>query len=414
MYSPFEVFIGLRYLRARRRERFVGFISLLSMLGIAVGVLALITILSVMNGFEKELSDRTLAMVSHATVERNGAPMTDWREIALTLEQQEAIVATAPYLRTDAMLVHNGRARAITLRGILPEPESRVSLLAARMQTGKITQLARAQFGIIIGSELARGLDVLPGDGVTLVAPRVDEGPLMARPQLRRFTVVGIFTAGLREFDSALALAHLADAQLLLGLDAPTGLRLKTTDVMAAPQLSKAALQTLPGEYRVTDWTQRNAALWRALKMEKRVMFVILALVIAVAVFNIVASLVMVVTDKQADIAVLRTLGASAGSIMRIFITQGAAVGVIGVVLGMAGGIWLSLNIELIVSGLERLLEAPLLSPDVYYISALPSDLQWPDVLVTAVMALLFSLLGAVYPALRGARVRPAQALRYE
>ena len=414
MYSPFEVFIGLRYLRARRRERFIAFISLLSISGIAVGVMALITILSVMNGFEKELTDRTLAMVSHATVERNGGPMTDWRQAATALEQQAGIVAVAPYLKADAMLVHGNRARAIALRGILPEPESRVSLLADRMQVGKLADLTRGRFGMFIGSELARGLGVSPGDVITLVVPRVNENMTMVAPRLRRFTIAGIFTAGMHEFDGALALARMEDVLLLLGQDSPTGLRLKTADVMQAPLLSRAALRALPDEYRVTDWTQRNAALWRALKTEKKVMFIILALVIAVAAFNIIASLVMVVTDKQADIAVLRTLGARSGSIMKIFMTQGAAVGIIGVILGTAGGTWLSLNIELIVSSLEWLLQAPLLSPDVYYVSTLPSDLQWPDVAATVVMALLFSLLGAVYPALRGARARPAEALRYE
>ncbi len=414
MYNPFEAFVGLRYVRAKRRNHFISFISLVSMLGIAIGVLALITVLSVMNGFEKELTGRILAMASHATVVEDDAPVSDWQTVAMTLERQPGIVAVAPYFRAEGMLVHGKRVHGIVLRGILPEAEKKVSLIAEKMQSGRFAELKPGEFGMLIGAESARSLGILPGDSVTLVAPQVEGGGAGILPRLKRFTIVGIFTAGMHEFDSGLALIHMEDALMLFNKAGPSGLRLKTSDVMQAPGISREAMQALPGHYDVIDWTQRHASFFRALKTEKRVMFIILTLIIAVAAFNIIATLMMVVTDKQADIAVLRTLGASSNSIMKIFIIQGTVVGIAGIALGVLGGVWLAGNIESMVTTIEQFLRLKLLSPDVYYISELPSDLRWRDVVVTAAMAFLFTVFSAIYPAWRAAQAQPAEALRHE
>ena len=414
MHTPFEAFVGLRYVRAKRRNHFISFISLVSVLGIAIGVLALITVLSVMNGFEKELTGRILAMASHATVVENNAPLSDWPAVATTLGQQEGIVAVAPYFRAEGMLVHEQRARGVVLRGIVPEAEKRVSLIAEKMQSGQLAELNPGEFDMIIGAELARSLGVLPGDMITLVAPQVKGASVGILPRLKRFTIVGIFAAGMHEFDGGLAVVHLQDALLLFHQTGPSGLRLKTSDVMQAPRISREAMQALPGHYDVIDWTRRHASFFRALKTEKMVMFVILTLIIAVAAFNIIATLMMVVTDKQADIAVLRTLGASPNSIMKIFVIQGTVVGIIGIVFGVLGGVWLAGNIEIIVTTVEQFLRVKFLSPDVYYISELPSDLRWRDVVVTAALAFLFTVTSTIYPAWRAAQTQPAVALRYE
>ncbi len=414
MFNPFEAFIGLRYVRARRRNHFISFISLVSMLGIAVGVLALITVLSVMNGFQQELTGRILAMASHADVLHEDGAIGDWRSVAAVLNRQQGIVGVAPYFRAEGMLVHEQRVHGVVLRGIDPEAETTVSLVAQKMQAGKFSRLEAGAYGIIIGSETARKLRVAPGDMITLVAPRAGEGIAGFLPRLKRFTVSGIFSAGMREFDSGLALVHLDDALLLFGRAGPAGLRLKTTDVMQAPRLGKKAVRLLPEQYEVVDWTSRHAVFFRALKTEKRVMTVILMLIIAVAAFNVIATLMMVVRDKQTDIAVLRTLGAGPGSIMKIFIIQGSVIGLAGIIIGVLGGMWLSDNINAIVTAAEQLLRVRLLSPDVYYISELPSELRWQDVAVTATLALLLAVAGTIYPAWRAAQVQPATVLRYE
>ena len=414
MYNPFEAFIGLRYVRARRRNHFISFISLISMLGIAIGVLALITVLSVMNGFQKELTGRILAMASHATVIRDNAAIDDWQTTAMTLKRQPGIIGVAPYFRAEGMLVHEHRVHGTVLRGILPGEEKTVSLIAEKMQSGDFSGLMPGQFGMIIGSEAAKVLGVIPGDTITLVAPQAARASTGILPRLKRFTVVGIFTAGMHEFDSGLALVHLEDALQLFEQAGPAGLRLKTSDVMQAPRISREAMQAVPGQYDVIDWTRRHATFFRALKTEKRVMTVILALIIAVAAFNVIATLMMVVTDKQADIAVLRTLGAGSNSIMRIFIIQGTVIGLVGIVLGVLGGIWLADNINAIIKMVEQFLDVRFLSPDVYYISELPSDLRWQDVIVTASLAFLLAVAGTIFPAWRAAQVQPATALRYE
>ena len=414
MYNPFEAFIGLRYVRARRRNHFISFVSLVSMLGIAIGVLALITVLSVMNGFQQELAGRILAMASHADVIHEDGVIEDWRAVAAILDREQGIVGTAPYFRAEGMLVHEHRVHGTVLRGIVPEQEKSVSLVAEKMQTGEFQGLKAGEFGMIIGSEAAKRLRVQPGDTITLVAPKVARASAGILPRLKRFTIIGTFTAGMHEFDSGLALVHLEDALLLFEQAGPSGLRLKTSDVLQAPRISREAVQALPGSYEVIDWTRRHATFFRALKTEKQVMTVILALIIAVAAFNVIATLMMVVTDKQTDIAVLRTLGADPASIMKIFIIQGAVIGLAGIVLGVLGGVWLAENINAIITAMEELLNVRFMSPDVYYISELPSDLRWQDVAASAALAFLLAVAGTIYPAWRAARVQPAMVLRYE
>ncbi len=414
MFNPFQAFIGLRYLRARRRHHFISFISLVSMLGIAIGVLALITVLSVMNGFQQELTGRILGMASHVEVISNDSALSDWRTVAATLAQGEGIVGVAPYFRAEGMLVHEQRVHGVALRGIDPAAETTVSLVAEKMEAGEFFALKPGGFGMIIGAEAAHKLRVMVGDTITLVAPRIGGGGAGFLPRLQRFTVVGIFSAGMHEFDSGLALLHLDDALLLFNRPGPAGLRLKTADVMQAPALGRAAVQALPEQYEVVDWTRRHALFFRALKTEKQVMTVILMLIIAVAAFNVIATLMMVVTDKQADIAVLRTLGATPRAIMQIFIIQGAVIGLAGIMLGALGGVWLAQNINAIMLAAEQLLNVRLFSPDVYYISELPAELRWQDVGVTVALALLLAVAATIYPAWRAAQVQPATALRYE
>jgi lipoprotein-releasing system permease protein len=414
MFKPFQAFIGLRYVRAKRRNHFISFISMISMLGIAVGVTALITVLSVMNGFDKELKDRILGMASHATIVKYGSDLKDWRSLEKQVENQPGIVGVAPYVQAEGMLVKDKRVNGTVVRGILPEQESRVSTVNEKMKFGSLDDLKPGGYGIVIGAELARSLGVLPGDKVTLVAPEANVTPAGLLPRLKRFTVVGIFQVGMHEYDSALAFINMRDAMTLFRQDGPTGLRLKTSDVLEAPRISRRVAAAIPGHYSVIDWTQQHANFFRALKTEKTVMFAILMLIVAVAAFNIISTLVMVVTDKQADIAVLRTLGASPGSILSIFMIQGTVIGFIGILLGIIGGVWLSLNVTTLVPAIENLFHVKFLSPDVYYISELPSDLHWHDVVVIGLVAFAFCVIATIYPAWRAARTEPAEALRYE
>ena len=414
MFNPFEAFIGLRYVRAKRRNHFISFISLVSMLGIAVGVLALITVLSVMNGFQQELTRRILAMASHATVISRDGAIEDWPALAGTLVRQDGVTGAAPYFRAEGMLVHERRVHGVVLRGIDPQAETTVSLVAEKMESGEFSALKPGAFGMIIGSEAARKLGVMPGDAITLVAPQAAGTAAGFLPRLQRFTITGMFSAGMHEFDSGLALIHLEDALLLFDRSGPAGMRLKTADVMQAPRIGREAVQALSGNYEVIDWTERHAVFFRALQTEKRVMALILMLIIAVAVFNVLATLMMVVTDKQSDIAVLRTLGADSRSIMKIFVVQGTVIGLAGIVLGVLGGVWLADNVNAIITAVEGFLDVRLMSPDVYYISELPSDLDWQDVTVTATLAFLLAMAGTLYPAWRAAQVQPATVLRYE
>lgn len=414
MYKPFEIFVGLRYVRAKRRNHFISFISMISMAGIALGVMALIAVLSVMNGFEKELTSRILGMVSHAVVIQYGSSLDEWRPVAEQVAKHPQIRGVAPFIEAEGMLVYNKQVKGTAIQGILPEEEPRVSVIAEKMVAGKLANLQAGQFGIVLGTEMAGSLGVITGDKVTIVAPTANATPAGLLPRLKQFTVVGIFEIGMHEYDSALALIHMDDAQKLFRKDGPDGLRLMTTDMMSAPQISRDVMQNIPGQYGIIDWTQQHANFFRALKTEKTVMFVILTLIVAVAAFNIISTLVMMVTDKQADIAVLRTIGASPRSIMAIFMIQGTVIGVIGILIGMASGIWLALNVETLVPAIEDLLQMKFLSPEVYYISELPSDLHWNDVIVIGSVAFIFSVLATIFPAWKAANTQPAEALRYE
>ena len=414
MFKPVEVFIGLRYVRAKRRNHFISFISLTSMLGVGLGVMALITVLSVMNGFEKELTDRILGMASHATVVERGKSLADWETLAAEIEHYPGIIGVAPYLHAEGMLTHAKSVNGTIVRGILPEEEPKVSVIADRMIEGKFSNLVAGEFDILLGKELARALGVTIGDKVTLIAPQANITPAGILPRLKRFTVAGIFEIGMHEFDSALALIHMDDAMRLFRKDGPTGLRLKTDNILTAPAVSRTIVEQLPGYFWVTDWTQRHSNFFRALKTEKTVMFFILTLIVAVAAFNIISTLVMTVTDKQADIAVLRTIGISPKSILAIFMIQGTLIGVVGILFGIVSGIWLASNVETIIPVIEEFFNIKFLSADVYYISDLPSDMHWSDVITISIVAFIFSILATIYPALRAAHTQPAEALRYE
>ena len=415
MFRPYELFIGLRYTHTKRRTHFISFISLTSMLGIALGVTALITVLSVMNGFERELRDRILGMASHASITTYGGQLRDWQGLAGQLAGHERVVAAAPYVRGESMLSNGKRVSGALLRGVLPALEGGVSDVVEHIRGGGIDLLHAGEYGIILGSELAIALGAGIGDAITVVSPQVSVGPTGIMPRLRRFTVVGIFEVGMYEYDRGVALVHISDAAKLFQLgDNVSGLRLRLDDIFAAPAVSRELAGQLQGDYRVEDWTRQHANFFRAVKTEKRVMFIILTLIVAVAAFNIVSTLIMVVTDKRSDIAILRTLGASPRSIMTIFIIQGVVIGVLGTVLGVAGGVGLALNVETIVPAIEKFFNIQFLAADVYYISDVPSELHWNDVWVMASVALVLSLLATLYPAWRAARTHPAEALRYE
>ena len=414
MFRPYEIFIGLRYTRAKRRNNFISFISLISMLGIAVGVTALITVLSVMNGFELELRSRILSMAAHASV-TSASGIEGWQQIADIALTNADVLGAAPFVKGETMLAHGNRVSGAVLQGILPAREPEVADVGQHMKAGSLMDLKSGQFGIILGHELAWSLGLDVGDKVTVISPQGTITPAGTLPRLRRFTLVGIFEVGMYEYDRGLALVHLEDAAKLFQLgDRVSGVRLKLDDMFEAGRVGSELARRLPVEYRISDWTQQHANFFRAIKTEKAVMFVILTLIVAVAAFNIVSTLVMVVTDKRADIAILRTLGATPASIMGVFIVQGAVIGLFGTLLGAVGGVALALNVETIVPAIERLFQVQFLSPDVYYISELPSELDWPDVWRISTLAFLLSLLATLYPAWRASRTQPAEALRYE
>lgn len=415
MSFPYEVFIGLRYLRARRRNGFISFISLMSVLGIALGVAALIVVLSVMNGFQQEIRGRMLSVVSHLEIGSYDGQIAGWQPLQAQLRQQPHVVAAAPYVNAQGLLSSRGNVRGALVRGVDPAAEQTVVSLGKEMLRGKLADLEAGSYRIVLGVELARQLGVEVGDKVTLITPQGNVTPAGMMPRLKQFTVAGVFKAGMFEYDSSLAMISLRDAQVLfrLGQDV-SGIRLKLDDAMLAPQV-KAALQSqLAANQVATDWTDMNANYFRAVQIEKRMMFIILTLIVAVAAFNLVSTLVMVVTDKQADIAILRTLGASPASIMKIFIIQGSVAGVLGTLAGVAGGLLLAHNLGLVLSTVERMVGAKLLSSDVYMIDYLPTDIQLGDVSTIGLISLVLALLATLYPSWRAARVRPAEALRYE
>ncbi len=415
MFRPLEAWIGLRYLRAKRRNHFISFISLSSMLGIAVGVAALITVLSVMNGFEKELRSRILGMASHATISGYNGTLGDWPTLRARVAVQPRVVGVAPYVQGEGMLTRGDAVHGALLRGVLPNEERKVSKIADYMVAGSLDALRAGEFNILIGATLARQLGARLGDKVTLVVPQARATVAGMLPRLKRFTVAGIFEVNHAQFDTSFAVLHMSDAALLLQLgDRVSGLRIEFDDLYVAPFQSREIARALGGTYWVTDWTQHYSNFFRALKTEKTVMFVILTLIVAVAAFNIVSTLVMLVTDKQPDIAILRTLGARPGSIMGIFMVQGSLLGVCGVLLGAVGGVALALNVETLVPALEGLFNTKFLSPDVYYISDVPSDMRWTDVGFITGVALVMSVLATIYPAWRASRTQPADALRYD
>jgi lipoprotein-releasing system permease protein len=414
---PYEIFVGLRYTRAKRRNHFISFISMTSMIGIGLGVAALIIVLSVMNGFQEELRSRILGVASHMQISGVDNKLADWPILAKEVEHAPHVQAVAPYIMAQGMLSYGQSVQGAIVRGVLPVDEDRVADLGRHMRAGKLTDLKEGEFGIVLGAELAQSLGVILGDKVVVLAPQGQFTPTGIVPRIKQFRVVGIFQIGMYEYDAGLALIHMADAAKLyrMGSDV-SGVRLKLDDLFAAPRVTTALVAQLQGKgnYYISDWTEQHANFFRAVQMEKRVMFIILALIVAVAAFNIVSTLVMAVTDKRADIAIMRTFGASPSSIMQIFIVQGALIGMIGTVFGAIFGVVIALNIETIVPFIERTLGIQFLAKDVYYISELPSHLLWGDVAVITVMSFVLSLLATLYPSWRAARINPAEALRYE
>ena len=418
MQLPFELILGWRYTRASRgtrRNGFISFISGVSMLGIALGVAALIIVLSVMNGFQKEVTNRMLSVISHIEVfSPDGAALPD---VALTLSEARAnpqVIGAAPFIGAQALLGRGDDIKGALVRGIDPAREPEVTDLGAALQYTALARLVPGQFGIVLGAELARSMGVRMGDPVTLIAPSGQVSPAGVVPRLKQMTVVGLFDSGHYEYDAGLALLHMDDAAKIFRLEGPTGIRLKLRDLNQAREVAADLSRTLTGNLVVRDWTRQNRTWFAAVQLEKRMMFIILTLIVAVAAFNLVSTLVMTVTDKRADIAILRTLGASPGSVMGIFVVQGAMVGVIGTLAGLALGLGIAFNIDVIVPALERLLSASFLPKDIYLISRMPSDPQQADIVPIAVISLVLAFLATLYPSWHASRVNPAEALRYE
>jgi lipoprotein-releasing system permease protein len=413
--QPFELFIGLRYTRSRSRNRFVSFISAVSVIGVALGMTVLITVLSVMNGFQREIRARILGVASHVQVTGPENRLANWRLTEREALQHPQVVAAAPFVAEQGLLSGARTVRGAFIRGVLPDAEDRVADIGRHMKAGRLDALVPGEFGIVLGQELARALGAIPGDKVVLIAPQGQVTPAGILPRLKQFTVVGVFGVDHHEFDSGLALVHLEDAQKLYRLgDDVSGVRLKLRDLFEAPRVARDLSRSLTGDFYVSDWTRQHANFFRAVEIEKRMMFFIVFLIIAVAAFNIVSSLVMAVKDKQADIAILRTLGASPASVMKVFLIQGTLVGIVGTALGLIGGVLLAANVDVVVPAIESVLGFKFLAKDVYYISELPSELRLDDVVLTGVFSFVVSVLATIYPSWRASRVNPAEALRYE
>ncbi len=385
------------------------------MAGVALGVMALIVVLSVMNGFQEELRSRILGVASHMEISGNGGRLADWPDLVRQAEKHPEVRGLAPFVSGQALLVQGSETKGALVRGLLPAEERKVADFADHMQQGQMENLKAGQFNIVLGSDLARSLGVFPGDKVAVIAPQGVVTPAGMMPRIKQFTLVGIFQMGMYEYDAGLALIHMEDAQKLYRLgDNVSGVRVKLADMDRAPWVLREMAQSLHGDFYLSDWTMSHASFFQAVQIEKRMMFIILTLIVAVAAFNIVSTLVMAVTDKQADIAILRTLGASPRSIMLIFMVQGSLIGMIGTALGIVSGVLMALNVENVVPIIERAVGMDLFPADVYYISELPSQLHWPDVWVIGGVALVLSFLATLYPSWRAARIEPAEALRYE
>lgn len=414
--SPYELFIGLRYTRAKKRNHFISFISLISLLGITLGMTALITVMSVMNGFQKEVRARILGVASHVQVSNINGTLPNWQQTVEEAVKHPLVTAAAPYVNAQGMLSYDQVVRGVIVRGILPDMEDKVADFSQMMVSGELSYLIPGEFGIVIGMDLARTMGAFKGDKIVLISPQGQVTPAGILPRLKQFTVVGIFEAGHFEYDSGLVLIHMADAQKLYRMedDLVSGIRLKLQDMFQAPQVVQELPAMLSTDSYISDWTRQHANYFRAIQIEKRMLSLILALIIAVAAFNIVSTLVMAVTDKQPDIAILRTLGASPRSIMKIFIVQGTLIGVFGTVLGVAGGTLLAYNVSEVVAFIEWLFNVQFLSREVYYISAIPTDPQMTDITTVAMASFILTLLATIYPSYRASKVNPAEALRYE
>jgi len=414
MFRPLSLYIGLRYTAAKRRNHFISFISLTSMIGLMLGVAVLIIVLSVMNGFDRELKQRILGMVPHATIQGANGPLDDWRRVDELVQNHPRVEAAAPFIQGQGMVTGGDNVRGVMLNGVLPEEEATVSIIEDHFVEGSLDELKSGEFGIIIGRLMANSLRLGVGDRLTVVLPEASVTPAGVLPRLKRFTVKGIFSVG-AELDGNYALVHMDDAARLMRTGGRAeGIRLLVDDLFAAPGVAREVARTLDGRYYVSDWTRTHGNLFQAIRMEKTMIGLLLMFIVAVAAFNIVSTLVMVVTDKTADIAILRTMGATPGRIMRVFIVQGAVIGVFGTLIGTGLGILGALYISDIISWVEGVMGSQFLSADVYFISYLPSQLQWHDVFIISGAGLALSLLATIYPAWRASRVEPAEALRYE
>ena len=415
----YETLVGLRYTRSRKRaqgrNRFISFISLVSMLGIALGVAALITVLSVMNGFQEELRTRILGVASHAQVTASNGHLPNWQQAAEIAAKNTSVVATAPFVQAQGMLSHDRAVQGAGIRGVLPTEEERVADFARTVRMGSLDDLQPGRFGIVLGLELARSLRARVGDKVTLIAPQGLVTPAAVLPRLKQFTVVGIFEAGMFEFDAGLALIHLRDAQVLYRMgENVSGVRLKLDDLFSAPRVIRELAGQFDDSMMLTDWTSSHANFFRAVALEKKMMAIILFLIVAVAAFNIVSTLVMAVQEKYADIAILRTLGASPGSVMAIFVLQGAIIGLVGLVAGVIGGILLATNLDVVIPALETVLGTTLWNKEIYYINEMPSQVLPADVTTIVSVSFVLTLVATLYPSWRASRINPAEALRYE
>ncbi|WP_207848738.1 MULTISPECIES: lipoprotein-releasing ABC transporter permease subunit [unclassified Pseudomonas] len=416
MFRPLFVFIGTRYTRAKRRNHFVSFISLTSMIGLALGVIVMIVVLSVMNGFDHEMRTRVLGMVPHATLE-SGEPINDWQSLAAKVKRNPEVTAVAPFTQMQGLLTNNGQVSKVLLNAIDPALERNVSIIDNFMKQGKLDDLTPGSFGIVIGDKAATKLGVGLGDKVTFVAPEVSVTPAGMFPRMKRFTVVGIFHVGAGELDGYLGVTNLQDLAKMHRWkpDQVQGIRLKFDDLFQAPRVAWTIAQQLGEDhYYARDWTRTHGNLYQAIRMEKAMIGLLLLLIVAVAAFNIISTLVMVVNDKKSDIAILRTLGATPGTIMRTFMVQGTVIGVVGTAIGAVVGIFAALNVSAAISALEGLIGHKFLNADVYFIDYLPSQVQSKDVIMVCAAALVLSFLATLYPAWRAARTQPAEALRYE